>query len=196
MSTLAHVLVWKAPFSRCHATAMNEQLVQMQEVNTGITNAMEGYMFSESSHYNFRQQPFQAGPSTAVHPERQRYFGCDASSFKNTGRESTWLGHIRGGAGSDGAAGGAADGTACRAAGGVTGGAAGGAAGGAGDPAPPGSPQPSDQSNNNNNNPRQSRRQGPIQKLQYAKPIKIKEPKRFEGKLGDDFHTCWIMVEV
>jgi hypothetical protein len=43
--------------SRCelreYATAMDEQLVQMQEVNTGLTTAMEGYKFSESSPYNF-----------------------------------------------------------------------------------------------------------------------------------------------
>jgi hypothetical protein len=63
---------------REHATAMDEQLVQMQEVNTGLTTAMEGYKFSESSQFNFRIP--QAGPSTTEHPERQRYFGSDASS--------------------------------------------------------------------------------------------------------------------
>jgi Zn-finger domain-containing protein len=31
-----------------HATTMDEQLVCMQEVNTGLTTAMEGYRFSES----------------------------------------------------------------------------------------------------------------------------------------------------
>lgn len=28
------------------------------------------------------------------------------------------------------------------------------------------------------------------------KPIKIKEPRKFEGKIGDDSETWWIMVEV
>jgi predicted nucleic acid-binding Zn-ribbon protein len=40
---------------REHATAMDEQLVQMQEVNMGLTTAMEGYKFSESPQYNFLQ---------------------------------------------------------------------------------------------------------------------------------------------
>jgi hypothetical protein len=38
---------------REYATAMDEQLVQMKEVNTGLTTAMEGYKLSESSPYNF-----------------------------------------------------------------------------------------------------------------------------------------------
>jgi len=38
---------------RDHATAMDEQIVQMQEVNAGLTTAMEGYKFSESAQYNF-----------------------------------------------------------------------------------------------------------------------------------------------
>jgi len=51
-------------------------------------------------------------------------------------------------------------------------------------------------SQHGNRNPGQSRRQRRIQELQYAKPIKIKEPKLFEGKPGEDFDTWWIMVEV
>jgi hypothetical protein len=186
---------------REHATAMDEQLVQMQEVYTGLTTAMEGYKFSESSQFNF-QIP-QAGPSTTVHSERQRYFGSDASSLSDTESEVTSLGRIRGGAGSE-AAGGAAGGTggaaggAAGGAGGAAGGtgeAAGGAAGGAGDPPPPGSGPPSDDGGNNAN-PRLSRTQKRIRDLQYAKPIKIKEPKRYEGRVGDDFDTWWIMMEV
>jgi hypothetical protein len=105
---------------REHANALDEHLVQMQEVNTGLTTAMEGYKFSESSQYNFRQQVPQPWPSTTIHPERQRYFGSDASSLRDMESEVTWLGRIRGAAGSEGAAGGAA----------------GGATGGAGDPLP------------------------------------------------------------
>jgi hypothetical protein len=198
------------------ATAMDEQLVQMREVNTGLTTAMEGYKFSESSQINF-QIP-QAGPSTTIHPERQRYFGSDVSSLIDTESEVTWLGRIRGGAGSDAAAaGGAAGGAAAEgaaggatgdsaaggttgaatagAAGGAAGGTAGGAAGGAGGPPPPGSGPPSDQGGNHGN-PRLSRRQRRIRDLQYAKPIKIKEPRRFEERVGDDFDTWWIMMEV
>jgi hypothetical protein len=32
--------------------------------------------------------------------------------------------------------------------------------------------------------------------LQYPKPIKIKQPKRYEGKIGDDLDTWWIKMEV
>jgi hypothetical protein len=46
---------------REHATTMDEQIVQMQKVNKGFITAMEDYKFSESSHYNFRQQVPQAG---------------------------------------------------------------------------------------------------------------------------------------
>jgi len=196
-----------------HVLLMDEQTKKIQEVNTGLTTAMEGFKVSESSRFNLglevpRITPFaQAGPSTTVHPERQRYFGSDASSLRATESEVSWLGRLRGRAGSE-AAGGAAGGAASRAADGAAGGAGDGAAGGgaggasgrAGDPPPPGSGPPSDHgnnnNNNNNNNNRLSRRQRRIQDLQYAKPIKIKEPKRFEGKVGDDFETWWIMMEV
>jgi len=60
---------------RDHAVAMDEQLVQMQKVNMGLTTAMEGYKFSQSSQYDFRHPVPQAGPSTTVHPERQKYLG-------------------------------------------------------------------------------------------------------------------------
>jgi len=120
-----------------------------------------------------------------VHPERQRYFGSDTSSLRDTESEGSWLGRIRGGAGCEEVAGGAAGGSAE--------GAAGGAAGGTGDPPPPGSGPPSD---HGNNRPRLSRRQQRIPDLQHAKPIKITEPKRFEGKPTEDFDTWWIMVKV
>jgi len=191
---------------REHVTIMDEQTMKIQEVNTGLTTAMEGFKVSESSRFNFgegapRATPFQqAGPS--VHPERLRYFRSDASSLRDTESEESWLGRLRGGAGAgagapsgagDGAAGGAGDGSA----GGAGDGAAGGASGGAGDPPPPGSEPPSDHHNGNNNDDnRLSRRQRRIRDLQYAKPIQIKEPKRFEGKIGDRFEDWWVMMEV
>jgi hypothetical protein len=146
---------------------------------------------SESASYNLERQGPQAGPSTTVHPKRQHYFGSDASSLRDTESEITWLGRIRGGAGSDEAADGAADGAADEAASG----AAGRAATGAGDPPPPES-GPLSNHGDNGNYPRISRRQRRSRELQYAKPIKIKEPKRFEGKLGDECDTLWIMMEV
>jgi len=41
-----------------------------------------------------------------------------------------------------------------------------------------------------------SRRQRQIKELEFAKPIKIPEPKQFEGKPGDDFETWWILIQV
>jgi hypothetical protein len=147
---------------REHVAFIENQLAQSRELNTCLTTAMESYKFSESASFNFGKQGPQAGPSTTVYPERQHYFGSDASGLRDTESEITWLGRIRGGAGSNGAAdeaaGGAAGGAAGRAAGGAAGGTASGAAGGAdcgaaggaGDPPPPWSGPPSDHGNNDN----------------------------------------------
>jgi predicted nucleic acid-binding Zn-ribbon protein len=69
---------------REHAAATEDQLAQSRELNTDLTTAMEGYKFSESTPYDFRGPGLQAGPSTTVHPERQHYFGSDASSLSDT----------------------------------------------------------------------------------------------------------------
>jgi len=69
---------------REHATALDEKIVQMRKVNTGLTTVTKGYKFSESSQYNFRQQVLHVGRSTTIHPNRQRYFGSDALSLRNT----------------------------------------------------------------------------------------------------------------
>jgi len=58
---------------REHAAVMEDQLAKSRELNTGLTTGMEGYMLSDSPSYNFGRQ-LQAGPSTTLHPERQRYF--------------------------------------------------------------------------------------------------------------------------
>jgi len=90
---------------------------------------------------------------------------------------------MRGGGGSNGASG--------RAAGGAAGGQGGGAAG---DPPPPPDPPPSD--HGGPGGCRMSRRQRAIKELEFAKPIIIREPKRFEGKPADDFDTWLVLVEV
>jgi len=79
---------------REHAATMDKQIDQVKEVITGLTMAMEGYKFSESSRFGFHPQSAQAGPSTTVHPQSQRYFGSDASSLRDTESASTWLGRI------------------------------------------------------------------------------------------------------
>jgi len=41
-----------------------------------------------------------------------------------------------------------------------------------------------------------SRRQRRIRELEFAKPIKIKEPITFNGNAGEDFDTWWVLVQV
>jgi hypothetical protein len=117
---------------RQHQVAMDETLVQMAEVNTGLTTAMEQYKFSESTPFGFQHSV--AGPSGTqpyMNPGRAAAFNSPSvSSLRDTGSEYSWNARLQGGAGSNGAAGGAGD----------------GAAGGAGDggPDPPPDPPPSD----------------------------------------------------
>jgi len=172
---------------------MEEHKVQMTEVNTGLTTAMEECKFSQSTPYNFRGPGVVAGPSGI---QRQPDFDKSPtdSSLRDTGSKYSWHAQLRGGAGSNAGAGDEAAG------GGATGGAdedpAGGAAGGAnggaggGDPPPPPPPESGDEGG------RPSRRQRRIKELEFAKPIKIKEPKKFFGKPGEDFDTWWVLVQV
>jgi len=114
---------------------MDEKINQMEEINTGLTMAMEQYQFSESTPYQFHQSA--AGTSRThqhTHPERQPAFQSPSvSSLRDTESASTWNYRIRGKEGSEETAGGAAEGAAEGADGGE----------GAGDPPPPPDP-PSD----------------------------------------------------
>jgi len=175
----------------------------MTEINTGLTTAMEEYKFSQSSPYGFRRSSVAAGPSGTqyVHPQRQAAFGksLSVSSPRDTGSEYSWHAQLTGGAGSNagGADGGAAGGAEGGAAGGADGGAAGRVAGGggaAGDPPPPPDPPPSDHGGAGWR--RMSRRQRRIKELEFAKPIKIKVPKKLYGKAGEVFDTWWVLVQV
>jgi len=65
---------------RNHAFLMEEQTMKIQEVNTGLTMAMDEFKVSETSRFHFREEvpevprvsPFaQAGPSRTIHTERQ-----------------------------------------------------------------------------------------------------------------------------
>jgi len=142
-----------------HAQTMAEQMAQVAKVNTGLTTAMVGYKFSQSKPFDFRQTTVAEGPSGTLYIHSQRQVPFDqksqsVSSHRDTETEYSWHARIRGGAGSNVAAGGA-DG---RPTGGEDGGAGGGAdsgasgkadgggagrAGGRGPPPPP-DPPPSD----------------------------------------------------
>jgi len=196
---------------RQHQDTMDVQLAQVEEMNTGLTTAMDQYKFSESTPFEFRQSA--TGPSRTQqydHPQRLAGFQSPSvSSFRDTESASTWLGRIQGGAGNDdgadgGAAGGADNGAAGGADGGAAGGAEGGAAGGAdggaagdgragGPPLPP-DPPPSDHGGAGGRP--MSRRQRRIKELKFAKPIKIKQPKKLYGNAGKDFDTWWVLDSV
>jgi len=162
---------------RQHQVVMDEKLAQVKEINTGLMTAMKQYKFSEPTPFEFRQSV--AGPSGTqqyVHPLRLAAFQSQSvSGLRDTESECTWVGQIRGGTGRNGADGGA-DG------------------GAAGDPPPPPDPPPSDYGGARGR--RISRRQRQIKQLEFAKPIKIKEPKKFFGKPGEDFDTWWMLVQV
>jgi len=187
---------------RQHASAMEEHKVQMTEVNTGLTTAMEECKFSQSTPYNFRRPSIAPGPSGVRQRPTYEKFPPE-SSLRDTGSEYSWHAQLRGGVRSN--AGGAEDGAAGGAEGGATGAAArvaeGGAAGGEGYEAAGGAgggdpPLPPDPSSGEERGRRPSRQQRRIKELKFAKPIKIKEPKKFFGKPGEDFDTWWVLVQV
>jgi hypothetical protein len=73
---------------------MEEQMQQVAEVNIGVTTAMEGYKFSESSPYDFRRSSKVAGPSGTqyVHPQRQAGFAQQSplvSSLRDNGSKNS-----------------------------------------------------------------------------------------------------------
>jgi len=180
---------------RQHASAMKEHKVQMTEINTGLTTVMEECKFSQSTPYNFRKPSMIPGPSgVRQQPTYER--SLSKLSLRDTGSEYSWHAQLRGGAGNaeDGAAGGAEGGAAKGEGDGAAGGAEGdGAAGGAGGGDPPPPPDPP---SGEDGGRRPSRRQRRIKELGFAKRIKIKEPKKFFGKPGEDCDTWWVLIQV
>jgi hypothetical protein len=151
---------------RQHQDLMDEQLIQVEDINTRLTTAMEVYKVSELASFHSKPQAGLSGTQTYIHSHTFAAMGqlsILVYSLRDTESEISWRGLMRGEACSDGAAGraggvaGGADGAA-RGAGGAARGAdegargAGGAAGGADragggaarDPAPPPDPAPSD----------------------------------------------------
>jgi len=80
---------------------MEEQVTRVQEVNAGLTTGLDSYKLSESSRLNFQQATI---PGRSVHPQWQINFfddDDDKMNLSDTERTSTWLGRIRGEAGSN-----------------------------------------------------------------------------------------------
>jgi hypothetical protein len=132
---------------RQYQATKDEELAQGEEINTGLTTAIEQYKFSKSTPFEFQQNA--AGPSGThqyTHPQRRPAFQSPSvSSLRDTDSASRWnFERIRGGAGDR-----------CM-----------------------------------------SRRQRRIKELELAKPINIKEPKKFYRNAGEDFDTLWMLVQV
>jgi len=136
-----------------HRAAMEEAMNSIAEVNTGLTTAMDQYKFSDSMP-RIERQVFagRSGTQSVMHPQRTAALESPSvSSLRDTGSEYSWSYRLRGGLGSEAAAGGAGDAPAGGAGdapargagGGAANGAAGGAGGGGGPPPPP-DPPPSD----------------------------------------------------
>lgn len=105
---------------RRHQATMDERLAQVEAINTGLTTVMEHYIFSESIPFEFPHNFARpSGTHQSMHPQtRSAFQSPSVSSVRDTESASSGnFGRIRGGPGSDGAAG-AAD---CGAAGGTEG---------------------------------------------------------------------------
>jgi hypothetical protein len=89
----------------------------MQEINTGMTTAMEELKFSKASRVDFGQ--LGKPPQVNVHPQRRGLSESEESSLRDTDSATTWLENLRGGAGSQEAVGGAHGGAAGAADGGA-----------------------------------------------------------------------------
>jgi hypothetical protein len=100
---------------RQHQPTMDERLAQVEEINTGLTTAMEQYNFSESTPFEFlRNAAGTSGTHQHTHPQRRPAFQSPSvSSLRDTECASSWnIARIRRGAGSNGAVGGADGGAA------------------------------------------------------------------------------------
>jgi hypothetical protein len=167
-----------------HTRAMDETLQKIQEVSTGLTTHMDTYKLSESTPH--KPASVQAGPSH-THPDRrymfrgpsERYYESSADTREDS---EQFYQSLRGGEGSDSAE--VPEGSHAPPPG----------------PNPPAPPQPG-------TNPPAPPPPGPNppappppgsdnrrKRRRDAKPIKLKDPKQFEGKPGDNFDTWCVSV--
>jgi len=157
-----------------HAKAMEETLEKIQEISTGLTMHMETYKISESTSHRPRSE--QAGPSgTQGTTEFTRFVDDEeygSSSVDTREDAERYYRSLRGGDGSEEASQNA-------------------------DipeqpPAPPGAPGPNPPAPPGPAPGQEGRRK---KRKADVKPIKLKDPKPFEGNPGDDFDDWWVMLE-
>jgi len=171
-----------------HAKAMDETLQKIQEVSTGLTMHMETYKISESTSHV--PKSLQAGPSGTQATTGFTRFVDDeeyeSSSVDTREDAERYYRSLRGGNGSDEDADVPDVGPNPPAPPGLN------------PPAPPGPPGPNPPEPPGPPGPdppppapegRRRRRKADV------KPIKLKDPKPFEGNPGDDFDDWWVMLE-
>jgi len=162
-----------------HSNAMDETLHKIQEVSTGLTMHMETYKISESTSH--RPTSVHAGPSRTRGAAEFTGFvdeeEYDASSIDTREDAEQYYRSLRGGEGSEGDA----DVPELQPG-----------------PNPPAPPEPSPPPGPGPPEPpgpppgpegRRRKRKADVQ------PIKLKDPKPFEGNPGDDFDDWWVMLE-
>jgi len=166
-----------------HTKAMDVTLDKIQEISTGLTTHMENYKFSESTSH--RPRSVQPGPSgTQAGLTRFVEEEYESSSVETREDAERYYRNLRGGEGSEENADlsehnpgppnplGPLNPP------------------GAPGPNPPGPPGPNPPGPPGPNPPeRRKKRKADI------KPIKLKDPKPFEGNPGDDFDDWWVMLE-
>jgi len=150
-----------------HSRAMDDTLQKIQEISTGLTMHMEQYKLSESSEH--RPRSVVAGPSGTQQTTAFTRFAdeeeYDSSSIDTREDASQFYARLRGGDGSDQSNQDAV----------IT-----------GETGPPGPNPPVPPGPEGN---RRKKRKADV------KPIKLKDPKPFEGNAGDDFETWWVLLE-
>jgi len=162
-----------------HTKAMDETLQKIQEVSTGLTTHMETYKISESTSHKPRS--VQDGTSGVQRVEEVMGFvddtEYDSSSLDTREDAERYYRSLRGGEGSENADVPEQPNPPAPP------GPNPPAPPGPNPPAPPGPPPPEPEG-------RRRRRKADV------KPIKLKDPKPFEGNPGDDFDDWWVMLEM
>jgi hypothetical protein len=165
-----------------HAKAMDDTLQKIQEISTGLTMHMETYKLSESTtHIPRSVQPGPSGTQVATDftgfVDNDEY---DSSSVDTREDAEHYYRSLRGGAGSGSENAEIPEQTLP--------GPPGSNPPGPPGPNPPGPPGP--------NPPAPPGPEGRRRKRKAdVKPIKLKDPKPFEGNPGDDFDDWWVMLE-
>jgi len=183
-----------------HMKSMDETLLKIQEVSTGLTTHMEAYKVSKSTPHiprslelpaGYRASGYVAGESSNIYPTRRQRVPRSSVSYsttQDTREEAQYrYGFLRGGNCDDDG-----DGESDEVPEGepLPGPPSGPPAPPPGPPAPP--PEPPAPPPGPAAPPPDRRRK---RRKREVRPIRLKNPKSFEGKPGDDFEAWWVIVQ-